>query len=146
MDMADVRELDQQFVYQWLAVMLFGAAIVVLAVTTVQPGDDPVVLAFASLLAVLYVGFAVAERKVGNGLSAAGNLVVAVGWVALGATASGIVLPDSMFYPSLAVIVVGAIVGMWEDYGPGAGGSDSDSGSDPDAGSDSDSGSDPDAE
>jgi len=146
MDMADVRELDQQFVYQWLATMLFGAAVVVLVVTTVQPGDAPVVLAFASLLAVLYVGYAVAERKVGNGLSAAGNVVVAVGWVALGATASGIVLPDSMFYPSLAIIVVGAIAGMWEDYGPGGRGSDSDSGADSAADSETDPGADSGAE
>jgi len=80
---------------------------------------NPITSGFTALLAVLYVGFAVDERTVGNGLSAAGNLVVAVGWVALGATASGVVLPESAFYPSLAVIVVGAAVGLWEDYGPG---------------------------
>jgi len=115
MDPEALLELSRRFWYRLGAALAVGAVAVVLVVAVVQPGESPVILGLTWLCAVLYVGFAAVEWAVGSGVGAAGNAVAAVGWVALGLSASEFLLTDQLLYPSLGVLLVGGVLGMAAD-------------------------------
>jgi len=138
MDVKAIQRLERGFWYRLGSGLAAGAVVAVVAALLLAPGE-PFLPAVMGVLAVAFLGFGATALAVDDRVEAAGQAVVALGWVVLGVgaaidwTAFGLAdvlgVGDPIFWGGMGLVALGGLVGMWADRGTGASGTGPESGS-----------------